>query len=121
MRRWIHLFSLLLIPACNSGNPSVQSPTGAGPDGTTSNTTPPEARTPLIGPDHQLYARLEAPNAKNACASDGDCVKGGCSSEVCAAESVVSTCEMPAEGWPVRGASCGCVAGQCQWFSADGH
>jgi len=119
MRRWIHLFSLMVVSACNGGNPSVQSPPGAGPDGTTSTTTPNEARTPLIPPSHQLYARLEAPTSRNACASDGDCVKGGCSSEVCAAESVASTCEMPEAGFPVQGASCGCIAGQCQWYSAE--
>jgi eight-cysteine-cluster-containing protein len=86
-----------------------------------SETPPVEARTPFLPPNHQLYARLEAPNAKNACASDGECVKSGCSGEVCAAESVNTTCELPQGGFPVQGASCGCVARQCQWYSADGH
>jgi hypothetical protein len=36
---------------------------------------------------------------------------------VCSAEEgVSSTCEAPADGWPSKGASCGCVKGQCIWY-----
>jgi eight-cysteine-cluster-containing protein len=120
MRRWIHLFSLMLVSACNGGNPSAHVPPGVGPDGTTSTTTS-DTRTPLVPQAHRMHARLEAPHAKNECVSDGECMKGGCSGEVCAAESVNSTCEMPEGGFPVQGSSCGCIGGQCQWFSTDGH
>ncbi|UQA60300.1 hypothetical protein [Polyangium aurulentum] len=122
MRRWTHLISLIVVvSACNGGNPSAHTPTGAAPDGTLVGNAPAEARTPLVPPSHQLHARLEAPNARNACTSDGECMKSGCSGEVCAAEAVNTTCEMPEGGFPVQGANCGCVAGQCQWFSADGR
>lgn len=57
----------------------------------------------------------------NDCQSDDQCFTGGCSNEMCSAEQgASSTCEMPADGWPTTGASCGCVAGQCQWYR-DGN
>lgn len=75
---------------------------------------PPETRTPAITADHPLYARVEGAQAANDCTADSACVAGGCSAEVCAAEQVQTTCE--ARDWPTRGATCGCVSGQCVWY-----
>jgi eight-cysteine-cluster-containing protein len=67
------------------------------------------------------HGRVEGTSFPNACQSDADCHVGGCSSEVCSAEpGVSSTCEMPADGWPSQGASCGCVAGECSWYRGGG-
>jgi eight-cysteine-cluster-containing protein len=78
----------------------------------------PANRTPAVKADHALYARVEGTNFKNACTKDQECMKGGCSAEVCAAEEVNSTCEMPADGFP-QGASalCGCVKSDCIWYT----
>jgi eight-cysteine-cluster-containing protein len=76
----------------------------------------PGARTPLIQPNNPLYGRLEAPTADNDCYSDAACEKSGCSSEVCAAEQIATTCELPVGGWPTQGHRCGCVSGQCIWW-----
>lgn len=75
----------------------------------------PGERRALFTPGEELYARVEGIGAENACASDADCVKTGCSSEVCSAEQIVTTCEM--RTWPQEmGAECGCVDGQCVWY-----
>ena len=105
------LAASLVVLSC--GGRSAPPGGGEPPDG------PP--RTPLVPEGHPLYGRLEAPDAKNACAVDADCVKGGCSAEVCAAENVVTTCEMPADGWPIQGSSCGCIQGLCKWYAPDGR
>jgi eight-cysteine-cluster-containing protein len=103
----------LLIPSCGGTAPGGP---GGGPE------APPGAkRTPFVPEGHPLHARLEAPEARNTCAVDADCVKGGCSGEICAGENVVSTCEMPAGGWPVQSASCGCVHGLCLWYTTSGQ
>lgn len=60
-----------------------------------------------------LHSRFEATSLRNACATDRDCIVGGCSSEMCAAESGISTCEGLPRG---PGGSCGCFEGQCQWI-----
>ncbi len=66
-----------------------------------------------VDPDDPMYERWEAPGFDNACSTDSDCVVGGCSSEVCAAEPVVTTCEVvdtpPGE--------CGCLQSECVWQS----
>lgn len=73
------------------------------------------ARKPAISPSDPLYDRVEAPKLANACAVDADCVRGGCSLEVCSADkNVVTTCD--AIAWPPAGASCGCVDGACVWY-----
>jgi len=109
--------AFFLLAACGSGQHSggggAQPPPPPPPVG--------GARTPLVPQSHSLYARLEGAQAQNACQTDAQCVKGGCSSEVCAAEQVTSTCELPADGWPIQNAGCGCVSGQCLWFSTDGR
>ena len=78
-------------------------------------------RTPAVAASDPLHARVEGTSFQNACQSDGQCFVGGCSSEICSAEEGVSgTCDMPAAGFPSKGASCGCVAGQCVWYRSAG-
>jgi eight-cysteine-cluster-containing protein len=81
-------------------------------------TSSPDAdRSPMIASDHPLYGRLEGDGFPNACEDDDRCYKSGCSAEVCSAEQdVVTTCDvLPVEFPP--DAACGCVDGQCQWWS----
>src|SRR5688572_10773875 len=83
--------------------------------------TPPQTdtRTPAVPKDHPLYGRVEGAGANNVCKADGECKKSGCSAEICAAEEMNSTCEMPAEGFPPgAGGACGCLSGECQWYVA---
>jgi eight-cysteine-cluster-containing protein len=92
------------------GEPPPTPPPPPGPSG---------ARKPAVDKANPHYARVEGESFKNECTADNQCFVGGCSSEVCSAEEGVSTtCEMPAEGWPIQGATCGCLAGACQWFKA---
>ncbi|MEZ4439166.1 MAG: hypothetical protein R3B72_08755 [Polyangiaceae bacterium] len=68
---------------------------------------------PSLEEGEPLYDRLEGTGFDNGCESDSDCVVGGCSSEVCAAEAVASTCEvleLPQLG------DCLCHAGECRWM-----
>ncbi|MEW6036029.1 MAG: eight-cysteine-cluster domain-containing protein [Candidatus Micrarchaeota archaeon] len=54
-----------------------------------------------------------------SCASDSDCVKGGCSGQVCQSKgepSAITTCEWrDCYDSEAAGVSCGCVQGTCQW------
>ena len=53
-----------------------------------------------------------------ACKSDEDCLRTGCSGQVCAAQDVVTTCEYRPEYacYDAPGVTqCGCFAGQCGW------
>ena len=96
-------------------------------DGDSLGTTPvrigPAARPPLrlaVPADHPLHDRFEGTSFANACSADGDCKKGGCSSEVCSAEEgVITTCDVPLISLP-GDTECGCVEGQCQWWNASG-
>ncbi len=58
-------------------------------------------------------------STNGACASDADCVRGGCSGEVCQSASeqpAVTSCIYKSCNDPkAAGVSCGCVAGKCQW------
>lgn len=76
-------------------------------------------RTPLVPESHTLYARMEAPTMANGCNGDSECVKSGCSGETCAAVEVMSTCEAGPAQLP-SGSSCGCVTGQCRWYTTEG-
>ncbi|MCB9700574.1 MAG: hypothetical protein H6711_01640 [Myxococcales bacterium] len=77
-------------------------------------------RTPLVPKDHPLYGRMEGAGSQNACADDSACHKGGCSSEVCSAEEgVITTCEVLPVQIPAS-AFCGCVVGECVWYTTDG-
>ncbi len=67
-----------------------------------------------VDPDSRLYSRLEGTSFNNACRSDADCNRGGCSREVCSAdEGVITTCE----GIELPAGGCGCVAGECVWHT----
>lgn len=70
-------------------------------------------RVPSVDEDNPRFGRFEAPDADNACTTDLDCVVGGCSGEVCAAEPLASTCEVVE---PLPAGECGCVDGACQWW-----
>lgn len=77
-------------------------------------------RAPLVPKDHAYHARLEGAGAENACSGDAECFKAGCSGEICAAtKDVVSTCEVLPVQIPAS-ASCGCVSGECIWWTSDG-
>jgi hypothetical protein len=104
--------ALPLASACDNGTKQPDPTAGASAGSS-------ETRTLVVPSDHPQYGRFEAPSAVNACAGDGQCVKGGCNDEVCAAESVVGVCDVPAATLP-KSAACGCVAGQCAWYSTDG-
>lgn len=82
------LTSLLCMVACETGGPSLD-------------------------PSEERYDRFEGTAFDNTCATDADCVVGGCGDEVCAAEAVATTCE--AFDIPDLG-SCGCYEGECLWL-----
>jgi eight-cysteine-cluster-containing protein len=70
-------------------------------------------REPSLSPRAPMYDRYEGTGFPNACRTDDDCFRGGCSGEVCSATpDVVTTCEVV----PMPDGACGCVAGECQWF-----
>lgn len=74
-----------------------------------------EVRTAAVSTDSELYERVEGTSANNACTSDADCMASGCSKEVCAAEEVMSACDV--QEWPQGAdAQCGCVSGTCAWY-----
>ncbi|MCS7313367.1 MAG: hypothetical protein NZ742_10745, partial [Acidobacteria bacterium] len=77
---WAILLSVSLSPTPCS---IVNDPTGQ--------SDPPAV--PCLSGHETLYDRYEGTGVANACRSDADCVVSGCSREVCAAESVVTTCE----------------------------
>jgi eight-cysteine-cluster-containing protein len=75
-------------------------------------------RVPLVPASHPDHGRVEGEGMANDCASDADCHVGGCSGEICSAEEGVgSTCI--ARDWPSQGGSCGCVDGQCIWYTTS--
>ncbi len=58
-------------------------------------------------------------STNGACSTDSDCVRGGCSGEVCqsaAEQPAVTACiYRDCYNASATGVSCGCVAGRCQW------
>jgi eight-cysteine-cluster-containing protein len=58
-------------------------------------------------------------SARDACASNADCVAGGCSGQVCESKNVepyAGTCEWRGCYDEAKyGLSCGCVAQKCAW------
>lgn len=75
----------------------------------------PDPRTAAVSESDALYERVEGTALANACGSDADCMKTGCSGEVCAAEEITTSCEV--QDWPQGAdADCGCVDGQCVWY-----
>jgi eight-cysteine-cluster-containing protein len=122
-------------PDLTTPTPTAEAPTNGTPKTTPSPTATPKAPTPSPTPTatatavptptptpppcsptvtaaDPYYGRFEGIAFLNNCLTDQDCVVGGCSSEICAAEVAFSTCEvlpyMPA-------GSCGCLNGQCVW------
>ncbi len=115
---------LLLLPllalAC-AKKPEESTPPPSSPP--PSSPPPSSDRTPAVAKDDPLYNRVEGTSFENHCTSDSACVKSGCSSEVCSAEQVNSTCDSPEGGFP-HGDGCGCLAGECVWYRgapAKGH
>ncbi len=71
---------------------------------------------PCLSGQEALYDRYEGTGVANACQDDADCVVSGCSREVCAAESVVTTCEaIPTPTRDLGCRACVCLRGTCQW------
>jgi len=66
---------------------------------------------PTLQPGASLYDRYEGIGHRNDCKADIDCVASGCSGEICAAESLASTCEVV----PMPPGSCHCVNDLCLW------
>jgi eight-cysteine-cluster-containing protein len=93
-------------PGTSAPAPAASIDAGAAP------AQPSGERTPALKPSDPMYERFEGTSFQNACGSDADCKPSGCSSEVCAAEAVTSTCEVV----PKPPGRCGCVAGLCQWY-----
>ena len=111
------LSAALLSLSCGCKQPSPAGP-GGSPTPSTSpapsaEPTVPGVRAPLLTPGSANYDRLEGTSFQNACSTDADCSATGCSSEVCAAEAVVSTCDVVVAK-PHGG--CGCVEGLCLWY-----
>ena len=96
---------------------NTQPPSGPGPGDDGGQVT---ARKLAVPATHPLYDRFEGIGFPNDCSADSQCLKGGCSSEVCSADQgVVTTCEALPISLPASTA-CGCVEGQCQWWNPDG-
>ncbi len=78
---------------------------------------PPEEAAALYA---RCQARVEGAQVAGECATDADCGRAGCSSEVCVPAAkvadVMTTCEMD-PCFRVLG-SCGCQAGECRWTLA---
>ncbi|MEZ4447951.1 MAG: hypothetical protein R3B09_00640 [Nannocystaceae bacterium] len=106
-------FTLALV-GCDKGSQSPETTAVSGGSGGGG-----PARTLVVPVDHPDYGRFEAPSAQNGCSGDAQCVAGGCNGEVCAAESVMGTCDVPSTQLP-GGSSCGCVSGSCAWYSTNG-
>jgi eight-cysteine-cluster-containing protein len=71
---------------------------------------------PAVDTDDPYYERFEGISLDNSCETDDDCIVEGCSSEVCAAEPAITTCEsLPYQ--PEGG--CLCVEGVCQWTTCS--
>lgn len=122
------VLAVLLSVGCGSSSentPPANNGTGNGTDngtgtdngaGTDNNPGSGEqARTAAVAAEAALFSRVEGTDAKNDCATDADCKPSGCSKEVCAAEELMTACDVQA--WPQgEGASCGCVNKQCIWY-----
>jgi len=69
-----------------------------------------------------LVNRLrQIPPVEPTCASNSECIVGGCSGTICAHESedTSSTCEWREEYACYQQTSCGCIEGQCAWAQTD--
>jgi hypothetical protein len=78
------------------------------------------ARKPIVPVDHPQHGRLEGEGLANDCKRDGECFADGCAREVCSAQrGVTTTCETTPVALPTD-AACGCVEGECVWWSRSG-
>lgn len=85
--------------------------------------------TPYETPTSQIATPPPTPetfcgwSTRHYCSSDKDCVRGGCSGQVCQSkfeEAVVTTCEWKDCYNPDKyGLVCGCVNNECQWVSKE--
>jgi eight-cysteine-cluster-containing protein len=112
---------VLVAGACTCPPKAQESTTPPPPPPATAPATQPAAtpaRRPAVDRASPVWRRVEGDSLKNDCTSDAQCFVGGCSGEVCSAEEGVNTtCEMPADGWPTKGAACACHGGQCLWMT----
>ncbi|MBC8073349.1 MAG: hypothetical protein IAG13_33825, partial [Deltaproteobacteria bacterium] len=78
------------------------------------------ARQRVVSTDHPQHGRLEGEGLANDCKRDAECFADGCAREVCSAQhGVTTTCEVAPVALPTD-ASCGCVEGECVWWSRSG-
>lgn len=106
-----------------------ESPTGTNPVAVAAPPAPPAPQDPVVAATaggqesdpaalyEQCRVRVEGVSEPGECATDADCARAGCSSEVCVATArkaeSVTTCEiLPC--FDVL-SSCGCVEGVCAW------
>jgi len=66
---------------------------------------------PTLSAEDELFDRYEGTSGNNDCKADSDCMRSGCSGEVCAADQQDTTCELV----PKPAGGCHCVENQCQW------
>ena len=79
------------------------------------------ARARAVPGDHPLFGRFEGAGLPNACKADGECFAAGCGGELCSAErGAATTCEVLEVQLP-RDAACGCIEGDCAWWSPTGQ
>ena len=66
--------------------------------------------------------RVEGRETPGECTSDADCVKAGCSGEVCVAAELAAGMMTTCEVRPCFAAldACGCVEGLCRWSLKEG-
>ena len=118
----ICVLAALLCVGCGPSTGGAPPPNNNGDGDGTGATKPVEpgapcaqVRTLAVTPEAALFARVEGAEANNDCAADADCMPSGCSKEVCAAEEMMTACDV--QEWPQGdGASCGCVDKQCVWY-----
>jgi eight-cysteine-cluster-containing protein len=73
-------------------------------------------------PDFQTRCSWICDGAAAECRSDADCAPTGCSGQICAAESRVTTCEFREEYACYQDraiTTCGCRGGQCAWDATE--
>ena len=66
---------------------------------------------------------IDKKNINIECTEDTDCVKGGCSGQLCLPESeamdILTTCEFKPEYECLKLTSCSCIEGSCGWTQSD--
>lgn len=127
------LMALALVAGCATepdtitvpGEDDPQETPDEGPDGQPDDSVESPSLPPANGSDDGTGPRdgREAfcgTSTYGACQTDADCVRAGCSGQVCAnseeAQDIMTTCEYR-QCYDARSYAlgCGCVQGQCQW------